>query len=348
MKNNNDSLNSDRFFVFFIFSIILHFILGYFCIFGLPSFYRKLPEEQVIVFQMLPVSEKSNVPTIKNQHEKAIENEDAKQVKQSKPIEQSLPVIEKPTPPVLPIEKVQPLEEKPIIPPVIPEKTPIEEPAKIPEEVKPIEKKLDNVEEKPKEKLKEEKPKEEKPKIEEKKIEEKKPEEKKQIETTKKVPEGNKPKEIKKKILNKSDLDSLLKNLEQSSEGNNKKSNKQALSEQSKETKESKGTYDETLPLSINEIALMQEQIIRRWAIPPTAVGEVAEIIVSISFNKDGIVQKVIIKDKNCYALSNSVCQALEESAKRAVWLASPIEGLNPERYNSWKEFNLRFDPSKM
>lgn len=318
MKNNNDLLNNDGFFVFLLFSIILHLILGYFFLFGLPSFYKKLPEEQVIVFEMLPVSEKSNVPTVKKQLEKAIENEDAKQVQQSKPTTPPNPPTEKLTPPLPPVEEMKPVEEKP----VIPEKKTIEEP-KPAEVVKPIEKKLPAPAEKPK-------------------TEEKKPTE------PKKPVENKKPEEIKKKIPNKSDLDSLLKNLEQSSEGNNKKSNKQARSEQSKETKESKGTYDETLPLSISEKASIQEQINRRWTIPPGAMSERGEINVFITCNKDGTIQNVKVTSKICYALSASVCQALEESAIRAVWLASPIVGLDPERYNIWKEFKFRFDPSKM
>ncbi|HJD60937.1 MAG TPA: energy transducer TonB, partial [Rickettsia endosymbiont of Columbicola hoogstraali] len=156
---SNDTNNKDNFTVFLSCSIALHLLLLYFFLFGMPSLFEKLPEEQTITFEMLPISEKANIITQTKQKEAPIENEDAKKLEQTKPKE------EKP--------KDLPKEEKA----KEPESKPVEEKPKI-EEKKPIEKeKPEEVKEAPpekKEEIKEEKPKEE---------------EKKQVEEVKKTEE---------------------------------------------------------------------------------------------------------------------------------------------------------------
>ncbi len=301
MKNNN------IFSISFICSVVLHLLIIYFFLFGLPSLLKKSPEEQVIVFEMLPINTKSNIPNKTKQPEKAIENQDAKKVEQSKPddTEEKRP-LEKPLEKLL--EEKKPVDTKPI------------------EENKPIEDKL---------------PIEEKKIIDKKPIEEKKPaEEKKPVET-------KKPLEKKKKIPNKSDLDSLLKNLEQSSEGSSAKSNKQARSKENKETQELKGPYDDTLPLSISEISLIKQQIERVWS-KPIGIQNLEQLRVTlyIALNQDGSVKEVKVKETICPNITKIACDALSDSAMRAVWQASPINNLDPQRYNSWKEFNFLFDPS--
>lgn len=304
MKNNNIVSVS------FICSMALHLLIIYFFLFGMPSLLKKLPEEQVIVFEMLPISNQSNVPNKTKQPEKAIENQDAKKVEQSKPdyVEEKKPV-----------EKA--VEEKKIV-----EEKPVEEKKSI--EEKPI--------------IEEKKPIEEKPIIEKKKaIEEKKPTE------VKKPTEAKKPIEKKKKIPNKSDLDSLLKNLEQSSESSNAKSNKQARAKENKETQESKGSYDDTLALSISEISLIKQQIERLWSKPIGIQNlEQLRVILYIALNKDGSVKEVKVKETICPNITKTACDALSDSAMRAVWQASPVNNLDPQRYDSWKEFNFLFNPS--
>ncbi|KJV61878.1 periplasmic TonB domain protein [Rickettsia amblyommatis str. Ac/Pa] len=66
MKSNQ---NKDNFTVFLSFSVVLHLFLLYFFLFGMPSLFEKLPEEQTITFEMLPVSDKSNIITQTKQKE---------------------------------------------------------------------------------------------------------------------------------------------------------------------------------------------------------------------------------------------------------------------------------------
>ncbi|WP_419234697.1 energy transducer TonB [Rickettsia endosymbiont of Nabis limbatus] len=321
---SNDTNNKDNFTVFLSCSIALHLLLLYFFLFGMPSLFEKLPEEQTITFEMLPVSDKPNIITQTKQKEAPVENEDAKKSEQTKPKEEKpkdLPKEEKAKEP-----ETKQVEEKP----KIEENKPIIEPK--PEENLPDKK----------EEIKEEKPKEEKKKqvAEAKKIEEKK-EEKKPIE---------KPKEKKKQEPKTDELDSLLKNLEQSSEGDNVKSNKYKRSEQVDNKKEAKGVYTEGLPLSDSESSLIKRQIERHWNnIPAGARGNnKVKIILSITLDKAGNVEQAKVKEKICPNISASVCEALADSAVRAVWKASPIENLDPARFNHWKEINFNFDPSRL
>ncbi|MFY9590286.1 energy transducer TonB [Rickettsia endosymbiont of Halotydeus destructor] len=314
MKNKDIQKSGDNFLIFLSCSITFHLVILYFFLFGMPSLFEKLPEEQIIAFEMLPISDKSNIITQKKQKEIPVENEDAKKSEQSKPKtteEQKLP-------------EVKPLTEE----------KPKEEPPKTQEE-KPIEKEKEVIpEEKPQ--VKEEKTKEEEKPVEKKEIPEKKLEEK--------------PKEIKKKEKNTDDLDSLLKNLEQSSEGNNIKSNKYSRAKQENKEKESKGSHKEDSPLSISETALIKKQIERHWNNIPAGVrnNNKVRVVLNIVLDKVGNVEQVKTKEAICPNIAGSVCEALADSATRAVWQASPIENLDPARFNHWKEINFSFDPSKL
>lgn len=272
----------------------LAIILLFLC--GLPSFWKKFPEEQVITFEMLPVTDVSNIKTQKVQKEKAVEAESAKKVQQTK--------AEKPK-----------------------------------EEVKP---------EPPKPDLKPEPKPEPKPEAEKVKEEIKKKEEPKKVEKPKDTP---KPKEVKKEPPKKkkaaeTDLDSLLKTLEKSSEGKEEKSRKQALSEYSDAEHESKGEFDDKQALSISEYQAIRQQIERHWSVPVGAkdAGEI-QITLYISLKSDGTVEHVKLVEQKCPPGNAILCQAGADSAIRAVWRASPLQGLSVERYNSWKEFNISFDP---
>ena len=323
MKSNQ---NKDNFTVFLSFSVVLHLLLVYFFLFGMPSLFEKLPEEQTITFEMLPVSDKSNIITQTKQKKAPIENEDAKKSEQSKPEEepQDLPKEEKAKEP-----EAKTMEEKP----KIEEKKPIEEPKS--EEAK------EALPEK-KEEVKEEKPKEEEKKQAE---EKKKPEEKKE----EKKP-AEKPEEVKKKEPKTDELDSLLKNLEQSSEGDNVKSNKHQRSKKADNAKDAKGVYTDGIPLSDSETSLIKRQIERHWSNVPAGVrgNNKVKVIISITLDKAGNVEQAKVNEKICPNIPASVCEALADNAIRAIWQASPIENLDSARFNHWKEINFSFDPSKL
>ena len=233
----------------------------------------------------------------------------------------------------------------------------------VPNQQKQLEKAIENEQAK---EVKQSKPKEEPKPVEEPKPQETKEKElpKEQAETIvkekepslkKKEPEKKKPeppkeepkkKAPKKKLPTSSDLDSLLKNLEASSQGADAKTNKQARAVENNAPVESKGPFNAALALTISEQNLIKQQIQRHWNIPLAAQNiEDVAVTLHIELDKDGTVTNVKILDKVCPNVPNSVCGALANSAERAVWQASPIKNLIQENYNKWKEFNLTFYP---
>lgn len=256
-------------------------IIAIFC-FGLPSFKKKMPEEQVIAIEMLPVADVSNIKTQKVQKDKEVAAEDAKKVHKSKDTPTDLEK-EKPKS----VEEVKPKLQKDVI--------------SIPQKPKP-KKILEQKQDKPKEKKK-----------------------------------------------NDIELDSLLKTLEKASEGKEAKSKKKAMSETTDATKESKGQFNDDMPLSISEYQLLRQQIEKHWNVPAGVqnAGEI-KITLYLSLKIDGSVDKAELVSKQCPFVNATLCEAAADGALRAVWLASPFQGLSEERYSSWKEFNIEFDPSDM
>lgn len=289
-------MKNDNLFISLTSSIAFHLLILSLCLIGLPSSFKHLSnDEQIITFEMLPMSEISNIPVISQNTEIIKEQEEAKKVQENK---------------------------KPEIP------QEIKEEPKDQETLEPEEKEAEIIPEKKKEEHRKEesiKPQTEKPK-------EIKPKEKEKI----------------KKKKNNNDLESLLKNLEKSSKGDKAKSNKtKEYNENGKEN--SKGTFNEDLPLSISEKALIKRQIETNWKIPIGAENiEQIKIIAYIALNKDGSVLQVMITEKKCDGVSNTVCNLFADSCIRAVWQSSPIEGLPQDRHNIWKEFNFLFDPTDM
>jgi hypothetical protein len=121
-------------------------------------------------------------------------------------------------------------------------------------------------------------------------------------------------------------------------------------SKQENKERESKGSYKEESPLSISEAALIKKQIERHWNNIPAGVknNNKVRVVLNITLDKVGNVEQVKIKEAICPNIAGSICEALTDSATRAVWQASPIENLDPARFNYWKEINFSFDPSKL
>ena len=138
--------------------------------------------------------------------------------------------------------------------------------------------------------------------------------------------------------------------MELSSEGKNDKSNKKArLFKENTENRESNSSYNDTELLSISEMSSIKQQIERQWNKPiGTQNLDKARVILSVSLDKSGTVKAVKIMELICTNCSPSVTNALSDSAVRAVWKASPIDDLDPKRYNLWKEVYVTFDPNKI
>lgn len=183
--------------------------------------------------------------------------------------------------------------------------------------------------------------------------------EKKNIDELKKLDEVKEKKpEIKKeekKEVKKSkpstDLNSLLKNLEESSVKSDEKRKNKVFEEAEDDEKTSAKSdkYDETQPLSMTELDAIRSQIASCWSIPAGAKDvEQMSVVLKISIDLDGTVSNVAIAEKKSAITVNEFYQVFIDSAIRAVKKCSPLKNLNPERYNSWKAIELNFDPSEM
>lgn len=261
-------------------SVTLHLILVGVFLFGMPSVFETLPEEQdALTFEILPLSAITNVKTENKSVQKEKEAKKSREVKKSQP----KPAPKPPEPQKKKIEKQAPEQaKKKEITPVVKEKKPVEKP-------KPIPKKDEDA------------------------------------------------------------IDSIQKNLENDSQGDDAKISTRSHTAQKAGDKNSRGMdYDEDSPLSITEELYIKNQIQKHWR-KPAGLPDINKIKITLSIwlEKDGSLKKVTRKNIICLT-DQAICNLLEESALRGVKAASPFSDLLPERYDIWKKIHLEFDPATM
>ena len=341
-KNNKESFS-----IFFAISMATHCIILYCFLFSAFEVVNKLPEEKIITVDIVSVSNISNIKPSKITKEKTTEDlskahkvlnthqeEPRKEPIQETPVEKTL--NEKP----LAMENIiEPLKQE-----ILPKKS-IAEDTKV--EKDPIKKEI-----LPK-----------KPIVEDTKVE--KDPIKKEILSKKPIVEDTKVEKapIKKEILSKkkkeqviqknkkdekgeNELESLLKNLETASEGNNLKGD-QVAQEKTDAKQNATGGYNENMPLSISEMQLIRGMIEKNWNVPRGIRNfKDIQITLYIKFNIDGSLDQLKLISKNCNGINANLCEALELSAFRAVHQASPFSGLRSDRHDAWKEIKLILIPS--
>ncbi len=308
-----------------IISLVLHLIFIGVFIYGLPSIFKKVPDQQnVITFEMLTVSDITNV------RDQGVKTPEPKEIKKSQKIEKSA---------ASPKENLEQKEETP----KQEEPKPVEKKPETPKEEKTTPSKEAEI---VPEKKKEEELKKEEPKQVEKKPETPKEEDKKKpapIKKEVKQPQPKKEENAKKAPKKQEDvIDSLLANLEKESEGTERRSPNRTPPSPPNEGKFAKGNNaDEDEPLAVSEIATIKGQIKSNWNKPAGLEG--IKVVLHLSLDIEGNATIVGVSglkgDKQLQIL-------VEESARRAVKKANPIKNLRPERYNVWKEFNVGFEPS--
>ncbi|MDX2072942.1 MAG: hypothetical protein SFX19_01100 [Alphaproteobacteria bacterium] len=178
--------------------------------------------------------------------------------------------------------------------------------------------------------------KEEKP---EPKKEEKKPEPKKE----------EKPKKAKEE-----DLEAVLKALREDAKKDQAKAEvkeKKAKEEAGTKVKAKDAPYDPGLPLSISEMDAIRSQIAKCWSVPAGAKdAHELRVTVRVQLQQDGTVMLVELADDSVgrYASGDSFFRAAADSALRAVRQCSPLKNLPPEKYQTWKDIIMTFDPKEM
>ncbi len=301
-------MNNDKDLHPFIASLMLHIFFLYIFFFGLPHLYKPLPvDKNIISVEILPISDKANVQTKRAQKEKKLEAENSKKVEKAK-LEQKLEAVA-----------------------VAEKESKIEPPKKIPEKLIPEMNNKDQIKIKELEK-----------KIE--KTDKKEEKKKDKAKLNKKDEFAVKTKDQKRN--NDSDLDSLLKTLEQTSDAKGEAKTKQkSRNEKNDVDKEAEGIFDETMQQSIDYQSLLKQQIKENWNIPIGVVDKTFGIKFNIRYNVDGTLIDYRLIDKSCNALDAITCQALIESAQRAISATNPIKNMDPIKYDEWKDINYTFTP---
>lgn len=301
MKNNND------FRVFIAISTAAHLLIAVFLILGLPS-WKRLPDEQIITFEILSVSDRTNIKTQKVQREKAVEAEDAKEVKRS--TQESAVTT--------PQEQLKPDSEL-AKPNVVAEKTPEKEPELVKAD-KPSPEKTPEQKSEPS--------KEEPPKAKE----------------EKKAP----PKEVKKKNKDTDldSLLKTLEKASEGKQAKSRKEARSEQSDAEHDSK-GVFDAEHPISISEYQAIKQQIERVWNVPVGAKNVGDI-KITLYIALKPDGEVMQVKLINQQCPAGNAGVCQAAVDSAIRAVHQASPFQNLSATRYNAWKEFRMIFDPSNI
>lgn len=206
---------------------------------------------------------------------------------------------------------------------------------------------------------------EEKPKLEERikpdiadfSIKDKKEVKKENKESLEKSKDDKKQKDIKKtkdkvkqdqKKGDSDNLDALLKTLEDSKIKNTNEAQKIKNTKTAtiRTTKTAKGIYNSNLPLSMNERDSIANQIYNAWYFQAGAKdSKDMFVVLKVELDISGGVTNIAIEDLPRYNRADAAYRVFVDSAIRAVKKASPFNNLSQDRYDTWSELELNFDP---
>lgn len=155
-----------------------------------------------------------------------------------------------------------------------------------------------------------------------------------------------KPKEKNTEELKPDEFAALLNQLKQEAKTDKSKEAKDTTNTTENKTK-SDAPYDDALPLSISEKDAIRSQFIQCWTMPAGAKdAHSLAARVKIKLQPDGtVLEAVLAPDQRGRYASDPFFRAAADSAIRAVHKCSPIKNLPPDKYNSWRETELNFDP---
>ena len=134
------------------------------------------------------------------------------------------------------------------------------------------------------------------------------------------------------------EYEKLLKNLQAIEKQNDR--------QQEVADKPSKGPYDPSRGLSLSVKDAIKMQIEKHWN-PPAGNRDAAklQILLRISLKSDGSVVSVKVINNIQYN-SDDLYKVAADAAIRAVYKASPLQGLPLDQYNIWQDLEFDFNPS--
>lgn len=108
--------------------------------------------------------------------------------------------------------------------------------------------------------------------------------------------------------------------------------------------------YNPTLPLSISETDAIRSQFVKCWRMPAGAKDDYTLAVrVRVLVNQDGSVREVgLVTDQVGRYQSDTFFRAAADAAIRAVHACSPLQNLPMDKFDTWKDMELNFDPQEM
>lgn len=158
------------------------------------------------------------------------------------------------------------------------------------------------------------------------------------------------PKENKKAEEEQNAFDAILKSVRQAASDEREESDDDEQ-EQASEPNNNRSTfYNDAIPLSLSEIDAIRNQIQRCWRVPAGAKDAHSLIVnLRVQLRKDGSLILVEIASRDLVRYNTEpFFQAAVDSAIRAVRECSPIKNLPQEKYNTWRDMELSFDPHEL
>jgi outer membrane biosynthesis protein TonB len=158
----------------------------------------------------------------------------------------------------------------------------------------------------------------------------------------------DKPKEPKEEPK-KDDFAALLNQLKQDAKTDAAKDAKDKTTTEANKTR-SDAPYNDAAPLSISEKDTIRSQFLVCWSMPAGAKdAHTLAVRVQVQLQADGtVLAAAIAKDQLGRYNSDTFFRAAADSALRAVHKCSPLKNLPPDKYGSWRDMELNFDPADM
>lgn len=159
-----------------------------------------------------------------------------------------------------------------------------------------------------------------------------------------------KPKEDQKRKPKQQDdaFEQLLKDLTEQAEEDTAKEKPKKPAQAATQSRSDR--YDPGKPLSLSERDAIRGQFARHWRLPAGVANDYTLAVeIRILLNPDGSIRQagVVSYQRGRYA-SDPAFRAAADSALRAVQLASPLQNLPADKYNTWKDIIINFDPKDM
>lgn len=108
--------------------------------------------------------------------------------------------------------------------------------------------------------------------------------------------------------------------------------------------------YNDAMPLSISEKDAIRSQFIPCWRMPAGAKdAHTLAVRIKVQLQADGtVLDAQVAPDLLMRYNADTFFRAAADAAKRAVYQCSPLKNLPADKYGTWKDMEINFDPQDL